>query len=73
MQVEFHFDFGSPNAYLAHRVIPAIEARTRRTVSLCAGAAGRGVQGDRQQVSSGSLRGHPQQAGLRTTGDASGL
>jgi len=28
MQVEFHFDFGSPNAYLAHRVIPGIEART---------------------------------------------
>ncbi len=28
MDVEFHFDFGSPNAYLAHRVIPAIEART---------------------------------------------
>jgi 2-hydroxychromene-2-carboxylate isomerase len=26
--VEFHFDFGSPNAYLAHRVIPLIEART---------------------------------------------
>ncbi len=26
--VEFHFDFGSPNAYLAHRVIPTIEART---------------------------------------------
>jgi 2-hydroxychromene-2-carboxylate isomerase len=26
--VEFHFDFGSPNAYLAHCVIPAIEART---------------------------------------------
>jgi 2-hydroxychromene-2-carboxylate isomerase len=27
--VEFHFDVGSPNAYLAHRVIPAIETRTR--------------------------------------------
>ena len=27
-QVEFHFDFGSPNAYLAHRVIPEIERRT---------------------------------------------
>lgn len=27
-RVEFHFDFGSPNAYLSHRVIPAIEART---------------------------------------------
>jgi len=25
---EFHFDFGSPNAYLAHRVIPGIEQRT---------------------------------------------
>jgi len=26
--VEFQFDFGSPNAYLAHRVIPNIETRT---------------------------------------------
>jgi len=26
--VEFLFDFASPNAYLSHRVIPAIEART---------------------------------------------
>jgi len=26
--VEFHFDFGSPNAYLAHLVIPEVEART---------------------------------------------
>jgi len=28
MKVEFHFDFGSPNAYLSHLVIPAIETRT---------------------------------------------
>lgn len=27
-RVEFHFDFGSPNAYLSHRVIPAIEQPT---------------------------------------------
>jgi len=27
-QAEFLFDFGSPNAYLAHKVLPAIEART---------------------------------------------
>jgi 2-hydroxychromene-2-carboxylate isomerase len=27
-RVEFHFDFGSPNAYLAHLVVPAIEKRT---------------------------------------------
>ncbi len=26
--VAFHFDFGSPNAYLAHQAIPQIEART---------------------------------------------
>jgi 2-hydroxychromene-2-carboxylate isomerase len=28
VKVEFHFDFGSPNAYFCHRLIPAIEART---------------------------------------------
>ena len=28
VSVEFHFDFGSPNAYLAHLVIPALEQRT---------------------------------------------
>ena len=28
MEVEFHFDFGSPNAYMAHRAIPGVEART---------------------------------------------
>jgi 2-hydroxychromene-2-carboxylate isomerase len=27
--VEFHFDFGSPNAYLSHLAIPRVEARTR--------------------------------------------
>ena len=26
--VEFHFDFGSPNAYLAHLAIPGVESRT---------------------------------------------
>jgi 2-hydroxychromene-2-carboxylate isomerase len=28
VNVEFHFDFGSPNAYLSHRAIPSIEKRT---------------------------------------------
>ena len=28
MDVKFYFDFGSPNAFLSHRVIPEIEART---------------------------------------------
>ena len=30
-RVEFHFDFGSPNAYLSHLVIPDIERRTGET------------------------------------------
>ena len=30
-QVEFHFDFGSPNAYFSHCVIPEIERRTGAT------------------------------------------
>lgn len=29
VNVRFLFDFGSPNAYLVHRVVPAIEARGR--------------------------------------------
>ena len=28
VKVEFHFDFGSPNAYLAELVLPQIEERT---------------------------------------------
>ena len=28
VRAEFHFDFGSPNAYLSHLVLPAIEQRT---------------------------------------------
>ena len=28
VKAEFHFDFGSPNAYLSHRVLPQIEQRT---------------------------------------------
>ncbi len=28
VKVDFYFDFGSPNAYLSHRVIPEIEERT---------------------------------------------
>ncbi len=31
VKVEFLFDFGSPNAYLCHKLIPAIEARSGAT------------------------------------------
>jgi 2-hydroxychromene-2-carboxylate isomerase len=33
MTLEFLFDFGSPNAYLAHKIIPSIEKRTGRKFS----------------------------------------
>ena len=33
IDAEFHFDFGSPNAYLAHRALPGIAVRTG--VSFC--------------------------------------
>ena len=28
MVIEFHFDIGSPNAYLVHKVIPAVTEET---------------------------------------------
>ncbi len=31
MKLQFLYDFGSPNAYLAHKIIPGIEARTGAT------------------------------------------
>ena len=33
MDLEFHFDFGSPNAYLSHLVIPEIEIRLGQKIS----------------------------------------
>jgi 2-hydroxychromene-2-carboxylate isomerase len=32
-KVEFHFDFGSPNAYFAHKVLPGIAQRTGATIA----------------------------------------
>jgi 2-hydroxychromene-2-carboxylate isomerase len=33
VSIEFHFDFGSPNAYLSHLVIPDLEERTGEKVT----------------------------------------
>ena len=33
MDLEFHFDFGSPNAYLSHLVIPEIEIRLGQKIT----------------------------------------
>ena len=28
LHIEFHYDFGSPNTYFCHRLIPGVEERT---------------------------------------------
>ena len=33
LKAEFHFDFGSPNAYLCHRILPNISKRTKIEIS----------------------------------------
>ena len=47
---QFMFDVGSPNAYLSHEAIPAIEAAHRRQIRICADPARRHLQGHQQQV-----------------------
>ena len=49
-KVEFLFDFGSPNAYLSHLVIPDIEKRTGRQVRLRADPARRRLQAHQQPL-----------------------
>ena len=56
-KVEFHFDFGSPNAYLAHLVVPEIEQRTGVEVRIRAGPAGRRLQADQQPLAGEKLAG----------------
>ena len=67
--VEFHFDFGSPNAYLAHRVIPAIEGRTGagfRYVPILLGGVFKAT-GNRSPVEAfGGIRNKPEYERLET-------
>ena len=56
-RVEFHFDFGSPNAYLSHLVIPEIERADRGDDSIRADPAGRRVQADQQPLAGRNLAG----------------
>jgi 2-hydroxychromene-2-carboxylate isomerase len=45
MKVEFHFDFGSPNAYLSHLVIPANQFFPVNTLQIMRGAVYAGREG----------------------------
>jgi 2-hydroxychromene-2-carboxylate isomerase len=65
--VEFHFDFGSPNAYLAHRVIPAIEARTGvtfRYVPVLLGGVFKATGNASPAVSMRGIKNKPEYAGI---------
>ncbi len=68
-KVEFHFDFGSPNAYLSHLVIPEIEQRQGVEVRVRAGAAGRRLQADRQPLAGRDQCRHQEQARVREARD----
>ncbi len=61
-KVEFHFDFGSPNAYFAHKVDPADRAAHRRQVHLRADPARRRVQAHQQPAADRGVQGHQGQA-----------
>jgi 2-hydroxychromene-2-carboxylate isomerase len=67
--IEFHFDFGSPNAYLAHRVIPGIEERTGarfRYVPVLLGGVFKAT-GNRSPVEAfGGIRNKPEYERLET-------
>ena len=69
--VEFHFDFGSPNAYLSHLVIPDIERRTGATFVYVPVLLGGVFKLTNNRSPAESLAGHQEQAGVPAPGDRS--
>ena len=69
VNAEFHFDFGSPNAYLSHRVIPAIESRTGerfRYVPILLGGVFKLTGNVSPAVSLQGIKNKPEYQGLET-------
>jgi 2-hydroxychromene-2-carboxylate isomerase len=67
--VEFHFDFGSPNAYLSHIVIPQIEARTGirfQYVPVLLGGVFKATNNVSPAVSLAGIRNKPEYARIET-------
>jgi 2-hydroxychromene-2-carboxylate isomerase len=67
--VEFHFDFGSPNAYLSHRVLPAIEAETGATfvyVPILLGGVFKATNNVSPAVSLQGIKNKPEYARIET-------
>ena len=69
VSVEFHFDFGSPNAYLSHLVIPEIEWRTGVTfeyVPVLLGGVFKATGNRSPAESMQGIRNKPEYAALET-------
>lgn len=69
VSVEFHFDFGSPNAYLSHLVIPEIEQRTGVTfeyVPVLLGGVFKATGNRSPAESMQGIRNKPEYAALET-------
>jgi 2-hydroxychromene-2-carboxylate isomerase len=67
--IEFHFDFGSPNAYLAHLVIPGIEERTGarfRYVPVLLGGVFKATNNVSPAVSLAGIRNKPEYQRIET-------
>jgi len=66
---EFHFDFGSPNAYLSHLVIPAIEQRTGVTIEyvpVLLGGLFKATNNVSPMVSTNGIKNKPEYSQLET-------
>ena len=69
LSVEFHFDFGSPNAYLAHLAIPGVERRTGiefKYVPVLLGGVFKATNNVSPAVSLRGIRNKPQYQRLET-------
>ena len=70
VSVEFHFDFGSPNAYLAHLAIPGVESRTGASfkyVPVLLGGVFKATNNVSPAVSLKDIRNKPEYQRLETT------
>ena len=68
-KVEFHFDFGSPNAYFSHKLIPGIEQRTGAKFVYVPILLGGVFKAHRQRRADGGLQGREGQARLPAARD----
>ncbi|XOV88464.1 MAG: 2-hydroxychromene-2-carboxylate isomerase [Pseudomonadota bacterium] len=70
MNIEFHYDFGSPNAYLVHKVIPALREQTGLTfqyIPVLLGGVFKATNNVSPAVSMNGIRNKPEYQRIETT------